>query len=86
MIDLFLRFDSQEQMLEIMTSMNLTYKDEEQNTRVSTGGHEYALWEVGEIPHKDGYHVNMRVIDPTFDTTPLEPYQVFPQQPVCVWA
>lgn len=86
MKDLYLRFESSEQMLEVMTSLNLTYQDEEHNTRVSTGGHEYALWELGHIPNKTGYHVNMRVIDANWDTTPLEPYQVFPQNPVCTWA
>lgn len=86
MRDLYLRFDSPEQMMQIMTLMNLTYQDDEQNTIVQTGSHEYALWEVGEIPGRSGYHVNMRIIDPDFDVTLLEPYQVYPSQPVCVWA
>jgi hypothetical protein len=86
MIDLFLRFNDQSHMLEIMPSMNLTYTDDDDIEHVAQGGHQYALWEVGNIPGRDGWHVNIRVIDPNFVVSSLEPYRVFPANPVCVWA
>jgi hypothetical protein len=85
MIDLYLKFDSYDHMMQVYRSMNLTLVQDDTEF-VSQGGHAYSLWEVGTIPGRDGYHVNMRVIDPTFDHSALEPYQVFPQNPVCVWA
>lgn len=54
--------------------------------RASQGSHQFALWEVGSIEGIDGWHVNLRVIDPEFDVTSLEPFAVHPTSPLCVWA
>jgi hypothetical protein len=89
MIDLFLRFDSQQDALDTLRPLGMTYTDKEADEPseiISQGSHQYALWEVGEIPGRDGYHINIRVIDPEFDITLLEPYRVYPRNPVCVWA
>ena len=54
--------------------------------RVSQGSHQFSLWVVGEIPGVEGWHVNLRVIDPEFDVSSLEPFVVHPTSPRCVWA
>ena len=64
----------------------MTYTGEDGNEQISQGSHAYALWEVGEINGKDGWHVNLRLIDQTFDVSPLDQYRVYPPYPVCVWA
>lgn len=86
MTDLFLRFDDQQHMMTMFTELGLTYTDENDVEHVAQGGHDYAPWEVGEIPNRSGWHVNMRILNTNFDMTALEPYLVFPNQPVCVWA
>ncbi len=48
--------------------------------------HQYALCEVGEIPGREGWHLNIRVIDEAFDMTWAAPFLVHPQQPKVVWA
>jgi hypothetical protein len=86
MIDLLLRFNSQQDMMITFRELSLTYTDDDGIEYVAQGGHQYALWEVGHIPGREGWHVNIRIIDPNFDVSSLEPYQVFPANPVCVWA
>lgn len=86
MIDLFLKFDSRDHMMQVMTSLSLTHQDEQGQVHLVPGSHECTFWELGEIPGKSGHHVNMRVIDHDIDTSRLEPYRVFPQNSVCVWA
>jgi hypothetical protein len=86
MTDLFLRFDTQQDMMTTFRELGLTYTDDDDTEHVAQGGHQYALWEVGHIPGREGWHVNIRVIDPNLDVSSLEPYQVFPANPVCVWA
>lgn len=54
--------------------------------RASQGSHQFALWEVGEIPGIEGWHVNLRVIDPEFDVSSLEPFAAHPTSPRCIWA
>ena len=84
MIDYFLKFLDKQQALELMQSF--TYTDEEGNTGWIMGCHQWALWEVGEIPDTEGYHLNLRVIDQELDVSHLEQYSVTPANPVCVWA
>jgi hypothetical protein len=84
MTDIYLKFQDQSEALSIM--IDFTYTDDEGTVHLSQGSHQYALWEVGEIPGKSGYHVNIRVIDPEFDISTLLEYQVYPDKPFCVWA
>lgn len=84
MIDYYLRFTDQTEALTVMSAF--TYTDDVGNTYLSQGGHQYALWEVGQIPNKDGWHVNLRVVDPTLDLSSVEPFRVYPDHPFCVWA
>jgi hypothetical protein len=86
MTDLYLRFDNQQDMMTTFRELNLTYTDDDDIEHVAQGGHQYALWEVGNIPGREGWHVNIRIIDPNFDVSSLEPYQVFPANPFCVWS
>jgi hypothetical protein len=56
-----------------------------QEEQLSQGGHQWALWEVGEINGVEGWHVNLRIIDDTLDVSALEPYCVTPRNPRVVW-
>ena len=86
MIDLYLRFADQAEMLSVLEPLGMTYTDDEGVVKVSQGGHQYALWEVGEILGYTGWHVNIRQIDMEMDLSTLEPFRVYPPYPVCVWA
>ncbi len=81
MIDIYLRFETREEALEICAPLNMVYED-----TLLTGSHQYSLWKVGEIFGLSGWHINMRINDPNFDTTLLEPYIVNPNNPRCRWA
>ena len=54
--------------------------------KVSQGGHQYAAHEVGLIDGVEGWHLNLRVVDPEFDVSSLEQYAVSPRNPKCTWA
>jgi len=84
--DLFLKFATPETMLTALQPLGMTYIDADGNEHASQGSHQFALWWVGQIPGKDGYHVNLRVLDPSLDVESLLEYQVNPRNPVCVWA
>lgn len=86
MIDLYLRFADQAEMLSVLEPLGMTYTDEEGVVKVSQGGHQYALWEVGTIEGRDGWHLNVRQIDMEMDLSSLDNYCVYPPYPVCVWA
>lgn len=86
MTDYFLKFQSEAHMLESLEPLGMVFVDEEGVSHVSQGGHQYTAWVVGEISGVEGWHLNLRVIDPEFDVSALEPYAVQPQNPVCVWA
>jgi len=61
-------------------------EETEEVERISQGGHDYALWEVGEIVGVEGYHVNVRLVNEYFDVSSLEQYVVTPRNPKTVWA
>lgn len=86
MIDLFYKFPDQAVMLEALQPLGMVSANEEGLPVVSEGSHQYALWQVGEIAGLEGWHVNIRQIDMEMDLSSLDKYQVYPQQPVCVWA
>ena len=86
MTDHYLRFDTPEAMLDALRPLGMTYTDDEGTEHAIQGSHQFALWVLGEIPGVEGWHVNLRVVDPEFDVSSLEPYCVFPGSPVCIWA
>ena len=86
MTDLYLRFPDPTAMLEALAPLGMTYTDDEGILHASQGSHSFALWVLGEIPGVEGWHVNLRVIDPEFDVSSLEPFVVHPTSPRCVWA
>lgn len=85
MIDCYYRFNDTHLMYEMLLNLGLVAINDA-NEYIVIPSHQYALCDVGEIPGKEGYHINLRILDPNFDTSSLIPYQVFPTNPVCVWA
>ena len=61
-------------------------EETEEVERISQGGHDYALWEVGSIEGVSGWHINVRVVNVDFDVSSLEQYVVHPTNPRVVWA
>jgi len=61
-------------------------EETEEVERISQGGHDFALWEVGDIEGVSGYHVNVRLVNEDFDVSSLEQYRVEPTKPRVVWA
>ena len=86
MIDYMLRFDTEQTMMDVLTSQNMTYMDEQGNISISHGSHQYALDIIGNIPPDTGYCANLRVIDDEMDTSAFEAYKVYPNKPYRVWA
>jgi len=91
MRDYYLKFPDQATMLEALRPLGMTYtveatEDTEATEQVSQGGHQYACHEVGEIADVEGWHLNIRLVDPEFDLSSLEQYRVEPKNPRCVWA
>jgi hypothetical protein len=86
MIDIYIKFPDQPTALEVLRPLGMTYTTEEETEQISQGGHQWAMWEVGEINGVEGWHINLRVIDPELDVSSLEPYVVTPRNPRCVWA
>ena len=88
MTDYFYKFPDQVTMLSALRPLGMTYMTEgdEPAEMVSQGGHQYATWTVGEIEGVEGFHLNVRVVDPEFDVSSLAEFEVFPRNLRCVWA
>ena len=88
MIDYFYKFPDQATMLSALRPLGMTYTAEgdEPVEMVSQGGHRYATWTVGEIEGIEGFHLNVRVVDPEFDVSSLAEFEVIPTNPRCIWA
>jgi len=86
MIDIFYKFPDQPTALEALSDAGITYTDDDGVEHPSQGGHDYALWEVGEIESIEGWHINVRLINVDFDVSGLEQYVVHPTNPRVVWA
>ena len=86
MNDLYLKFPTPAAMLAALQPLGMTYTDDEGNEHASQGSHQFALWEVGEIEGCEGWHANVRVIDPAFDVSSLDQFAVSPTAPRCIWA
>ena len=88
MIDKYYKFPDQATMLSALRPLGMTYTTEgdEPVEMVSQGGHQYATWTVGEIEGVEGFHLNVRVVDPEFDVSSLAEFEVFPRNLRCVWA
>jgi hypothetical protein len=85
MTDHYLRFPDQPAALSAFAALGMTHTTDDAE-QLSQGSHQFALHEVGEIPGLEGWHVNLRVIDPELDVSSLEPFAVHPRNPVNVWA
>lgn len=86
MKDLFLKFDNQEHMMQVFTSLNMVIESLSGEPCITQANHDYSVYEVGDIPGKSGWHVNMRILNLDWDYSVVVPYQVHPMQPYCVWA
>ena len=88
MTDYFYKFPDQVTMLSALRPLGMTYMTEgdEPVEMVSQGGHQYATWTVGEIEGVEGFHLNVRVVDPEFDVSSLAEFEVIPTNPRCIWA
>jgi hypothetical protein len=86
MTDLYLKFPTPAAMLAALQPLGMTHTDDDGIEHASQGSHQYALHEVGEIEGSEGWHVNLRVIDPEFDVSALAEFEVHPGAPRCVWA
>lgn len=84
MIDLRLRFPTRTDAIAAMPDMTTT--DESGEVRFIAGSHQYALDDIGEISGRDGYHINLRILDDSMDVSALAQYEVFPANPARVWA
>jgi hypothetical protein len=75
-------------MLSALRPLGMTYTSEgdEPVEMVSQGGHQYAAHEVGLIDGVEGWHLNLRVVDPEFDVSSLAEFEVYPTNPRCIWA
>jgi hypothetical protein len=84
MNDLCLIFPDEATMLEVLNSMGMLSPD---GVPIE-GTHQYALNVIGYIAGSPEFSVcaNLRVIDESFDTTPLDPYVIHPQDQKYVWA
>ena len=85
MTDHYFRFPDQATMLSALRPLGMTYTTDDVEM-VSQGGHQYATWTVGEIEGIEGFHLNVRVVDPEFDVSSLAEFEVIPTNPRCIWA
>jgi hypothetical protein len=85
-LDYFLKFPDQPTALEVLRPLGMTYTTEGETEQISQGGHQWAIWEVGEINGVEGFHINLRLIDQELDVSSLEPYVVTPRNPRVIWA
>ena len=86
MTDYFYRFLDQATMFLLLIPLGMVSFDDDGNPSLIQGNHQYAAWQMGEISGYEGWHLNLRIIDPEFDVLQLRGYQVFPSSPSCVWA
>lgn len=86
MIDYRLRFPTIALALAVLRPFGMTYMPEEGNEQFIKGSHQWALDIVGEILGKEGFHINLRLVDITIDVTSLNDYLVYPSSPHRVWA
>jgi hypothetical protein len=86
MTDNYYKFLDEQAMLDALRPLGMTYTDDEGNTQVSQGSHQYAAWVVGTIANYEGYHLNVRQIDPDFDLSSLDMNEVHPADPRVIWA
>lgn len=86
MKDLYVRFENQAEMVQVCMGLGLMFQYADQPPRLCAGNHQFSICEVGDIPGRTGWHVNIRVQDPEWDYSLLEPYLVYPPQPFCVWS
>lgn len=89
MQDYYTRFKDQAEATYVLQPLGMTYTDEDGVEQISQGNHQFALWQVGWLPDAagiDGWCINIRQIDMEINLSSLEPYQVYPPNPQCVWA
>lgn len=82
MIDYYYAFPDEAAMYAALDPLGMVYEGQ-----VIQATHQYAAWVVGLIPpNETAWHLNVRLVDEDFDLSSLEPFAVYPPNPVCVWA
>ena len=86
MLDLYYRFIDQSEMFTLLEPLRMVSYSDDGVPQLIEGNHQYAAWQVGEIAGYDGWHLNVRQIDPEFDLSTIQDYRVYPSSPSCIWA
>jgi hypothetical protein len=86
MTDKCFRFSDQNEMIDVLSPLGMIDENGDGEQIVVSNPPYYASWVLGEIVGYSGWHLNIRQIDPNFDLSAIDPYQVYPQDPVCKWA
>ena len=81
MIDLYYKFKDRQEMLDKLSPLGMVTDD-----AVCSGNHQYSAHEVGEIIGRVGWHLNIRLIDASFDLSAISSYAIKPVNPKCRWA
>ena len=85
MIDLMLRFETEQDFIDFLSSQNMVNVDDDNNITPICFTHDYAMDIIGIIPPDTGYHTNLRIISDDIDITPFQTYSVTPNSPYRVW-
>lgn len=89
MKDLLLKFPDYATALSTLGQLNMTYIDEENNTKIITSSHDYVIDNIGTefnaISDDTSYCMNIRLLS-EINVTTLEPYLIQPRHQLRVWA
>lgn len=86
MIDYYYAFPDRMTMCSALEPLGMIYAMDD-GPQIIQATHQYAAWEVGLIPpNETAWHLNVRLVDDTFDLSSLQPYELVPKNPVCRWA
>lgn len=85
MKDFFYKFLDEQEMFILITPLGMTSIGEDGTVSLIEGNHMWAAWNIGILNGYDGWHLNVRQIDPDFDLLSLDSYQVYPSEPKVIW-
>lgn len=86
MINIYLKFTDRNEAIVFFDNLNMVYNDSIENIKLIEIPFICDLIEVKEIFGIDGWHVNLKVDESSFDLLLFDPFRVYPKTPICVWA